>query len=258
VRAIFAAILCLIFGGGVFAAEPIQVKSLKISSSLATKRDVVYALPTGRTPKGGWPVVVFYQGSFFKSSFDWPEGSPFGGFYESETLKALVKARFAVVIPRAALGLAWMTNAGLPYDFSSDHQFLKNVFAAIADGSFGPINSHKKFAAGMSSGGYNTSRMAISFPGEFLGLAIHSASYATCLGPIHCRVPKTLPVDHPPTLFLHGEKDHTVPIATMYPYADKLRSMGIATEVFVDQDGGHQYFPETPKLVVDWFLRLLK
>jgi hypothetical protein len=34
--------------------------------------------------------------------------------------------------------------------------------------------------------------------------------------------------------------------------------MGIATEVFVDQDGGHQYFPETPKLVVDWFLRLLK
>ena len=235
----------------------IDVYKTQIASSPLTKRDVIYALPKGKPPEGGWPVVVFYQGSIFKSSFNWPKWAPFGGYYESETLKELVKAGFAVVVPRAALGAAWMTNSGIPYELSSDYFFLKNVMDAIKSGHFGKLNSKKKFAAGMSSGGYNTSRMAISFPGEFLGLAIHSASYATCLGGIRCKIPKKLPASHPPALIVHGGKDPIVPIDTAYDYAQIMRDNGLTVVLYVNESAGHEYFPETPEQIVEWFKSLL-
>lgn len=236
----------------------VQVKKFRIKSSLLTSREVLVALPRGKAPKNGWPVVVYYQGSIFKSSFNWPEWSPMGGYYESQTLRELVAAGFAVVVPRATLNLAWVTNASLFYELSSDYYFLNNVFAAIRDKKFGPINSKKKFAAGMSSGGYNTSRMAVSFPGEFQALVIHSASYATCLGALRCGIPEVLPDDHPPTLFIHGANDLIVPASTMAPYKKLLELSGVETAEHIVEGGGHEYFSSTPELVRAWFTRHLK
>jgi len=115
------------------------------------------------------------------------------------------------------------------------------------DGMFGYLDYKRKFATGISSGGYMTSRMAVSYAGsfifsflffkkkknshfnslllnillgEFLSLAVAAGSYATCAGPL-CVVPN-LPLNHPPTLFLHGGLDPIVPQFTMETYADKL------------------------------------
>lgn len=236
----------------------LRVQTVRIASSPVTTREVIFVLPVREPPKGGWPVVVYYQGSIFKSSFDWPEWAPMGGFYESQTLRNLVNAGFAVVVPRATLNLAWVTNASLFYELTSDYYFLKNVFAAIRNQELGPLNANKKFAAGMSSGGYNTSRMAVSFKNEFKALAIHSASYATCLGALKCNVPELMPEGHPPTLFIHGENDFIVPVETMIEYATRVKQSGVKTKIYVEKEGGHEYFRQTPNLILSWFLKHLK
>jgi poly(3-hydroxybutyrate) depolymerase len=126
------------------------------------------------------------------------------------------------------------------------------IFQAIHDGVFGPIDSGRMYATGLSSGGYMTSRMAVSYPGVFKSLAIMAGSYATCAGLI-CSVPETLPADHPPTLFLHGQNDLAVPLSTMEPYEEKLRTMGIATRKVINDACGHQWIPEAPEEVFRWF-----
>ncbi len=96
-----------------------------------------------------------------------------------------------------------------------------------------------------------TSRMAVSYEGRFLALAIESGSYATCGGPL-CSVPD-LPSNHPPTLFLHGALDPVVPVGTMYPYRDKLNGMGVPTRTVVNPFFLHGWIPEAPGEVLAWF-----
>ena len=249
-------------GRCVLDSETYEVSNHRISG-MVLDREVLVALPEGKPPKNGWPVVVYYQGSYFSSSFDWGEEAPFGGFYESQILKTLASNGFAVVVPRAFMGLAWKTNTMLmegfleDYNYTDDYVFLKRVFSAIEAGDFGPMDSKNKFAAGMSSGGYNTSRMALNFAGEFKAFAIHSAAYATSMGDIRYRVPEELPEDHPPTFFIHGEKDMIVPVHTMYEYLNRLKEQGYSVDSFVKKDAGHEYFEESPKLVLGWFKKHL-
>jgi len=126
------------------------------------------------------------------------------------------------------------------------------IFDALDRGVFGTMDTGHMYATGISSGGYMTSRMAVSYPGRFLALAIESASYATCAGPV-CVVPD-LPPGHPPTLFLHGALDPIVPIQTMYLYDDKLVQEGVQTQVVVDPTGTHQWIPAAPDAVLGWFV----
>jgi dipeptidyl aminopeptidase/acylaminoacyl peptidase len=123
----------------------------------------------------------------------------------------------------------------------------------MSAGQFGAIDMTRLYATGISSGGYMTSRMAVSYPGRFRALAIESGSYATCLGPL-CTIPSSLPTDHPPTLFLHGDADTIVPIATARAYYDALVSQGIEAKFIEDPTAGHQWIPEAPDAVTSWFL----
>jgi predicted esterase len=67
-------------------------------------------------------------------------------------------------------------------------------------------------------------------------------------------VPRNLPADHPPTLFLHGEQDVVVPIGTMRDYADELQDQGIDVRVVTDPSEGHAWLPAAPTELRDWFL----
>jgi len=91
-----------------------------------------------------------------------------------------------------------------------------------------------------------------TYPGRFRALAIESGSYATCLGPL-CTIPATLPADHPPTLFLHGDMDSIVPIATARTYHDELVAQGIDTKFDEDSTAGHQWLSVAPDEVTKWF-----
>ncbi|QDK39412.1 prolyl oligopeptidase family serine peptidase [Bdellovibrio sp. NC01] len=232
-------------------ACPFQEKEIK--GALLT-RDVKYSLPEGPMPQDGWPTVVIFQGSFFSVEFERSQGMPFGGFNEIRLIQSLLDHGFAVVAPNAISNLAWETNLiGVTWEGSEDDVFLHALFNSMSAGEFGPLNMNKLFATGISSGGYNTSRMAVSFPGMFKALAIESGSYASCGGPL-CDIPE-LPVDHPPTMFLHGDNDYIVPISTMKKYYEKLKDNGVKTAVVIDPHAGHEWLDKAPEAVTKWFMK---
>ncbi|MDD0844804.1 extracellular medium-chain-length polyhydroxyalkanoate depolymerase [Pseudomonas sp. Gutcm_11s] len=227
-----------------------------IDSGIVGARQVIYQTPLGTPPSGGWPVVLIYQGSFFPlDDFSYTSNLPFGGYYEGKLVQTLLNNGYAVIAPSAPADLFWQTNIpGLAqaYELTTDYDFLGNVLAAIASGHFGPLNTQRQYATGISSGGYNSSRMAVSFPGQFKALAIQSGSYATCSGPL-CVVPDTLPADHPPTLFLHGFVDTVVPWWSMDLYYDRLLQQGTETARYTEPLGGHEWFAASPAKVLAWF-----
>ena len=220
-------------------------------------RDVYWQTPSTPAPAGGYPVVLLYQGSLGGPSLTWGTLTPdvaFGGFHQGRLQAMLLDHGFTVIAPEAAAGVAWQTNSGAPYDLSTDKDVIDTLLAAIESGEFGPANMSRLYATGISSGGYMTSRMAVSYAGRFRALAIHSASYATCLGPV-CNVPRQLPANHPPTLFLHGALDTTVPLFTAERYHEELLADGFETSKIVDPNAGHEWLAVSPTEITDWFTK---
>lgn len=219
-------------------------------------RRIQYQVPEGNPPSAGWPVVILFQGTGYGGDIMWSseKNEPFGMFHETQLIAALLAADYAVLTPETIGGgkTFWQTNVLDQWDqweTTVDHEMMLGLLAAIADGDFGSLNPAQLRAAGISSGGFMTSRMAVSYPGKFRALAIQSAGYATYpLGPI----PVTLPADHPPTLFLHGAQDVLVSPDAMTEYYDRLAALGIVTRKIV-ADVGHQYLPTAPGDVTAWF-----
>jgi dipeptidyl aminopeptidase/acylaminoacyl peptidase len=219
-------------------------------------RPVYWAKPVGDAPASGRPAVVLYQGTDVGPSTTWDvdldTSAPFGAYYQVALIASLIEAGYIVVQPDAEDGIAWDTNDG-DYDTSPDAVFIPQLLAKIAQGVFGAIDVTHLYATGISSGGYMTSRMAVSYPGQFRALAIESGSYATCLGAI-CTIPTPLPSDHPPTLFLHGGEDDIVPISTAQAYYQALMAQGIDTKFIEDPTAGHEWLSTAPQNVTQWFL----
>jgi poly(3-hydroxybutyrate) depolymerase len=221
-------------------------------------RTVTYQVPEGDPPTAGWPVVVFYQGSFIPGShaFAAVSSDAFGQYQLTATVQALLDRGYAVIAPNAQGNgtLYWQTNIP-PYATSwagcDDDVFIHHLLDEMAAGMFGPLDGSRRFAMGISSGGFMTSRMAVSYGGTFRALAIASASYATCS--TTCSVPSQLPADHPPTLFLHGSADMIVPVSTMTPYHDELAAAGHVTDAIVDPSAGHEWLAQGVTAVPAWF-----
>src|SRR5262249_10972497 len=157
-----------------------------------------------------WPAVIYFQGSLVPghTAFSASKTDPFGMYALTMTIKALLDDGYAVVAPDASTNgsLFWETNIppfSLAWSGCPDDVLMNNLFSALAGGSPGPIDAARLYAMGISSGGFMTSRMAVSYPGRFRALCDHSGSYATCSDV--CVVPTPLPSQHPPTLFLRGD-----------------------------------------------------
>jgi len=240
-------------------------------STASGARVVYYQVPLGAAPAAGWPVVINFQATdvgptyaFVASTSD--AYAAFGIYYEAELTKNLLDAGYAVLAPEAITtdGTSfWETNIS-PYatswSGSPDDELVQKMLTDIAAGVFGPLDESSLYATGLSSGGYMTSRMALSYPGKFKALAIESASWATCLsgggpsGSGMCTVPSTLPAMHPPTLLLHGTLDTTIiPEWTVTAYVTALTASGVPEKEVDDANGGHQWIPEAPSAVLAWF-----
>jgi dienelactone hydrolase len=234
-------------------------QTLAIQAKLV-ERKVHYELPLGTPPAGGWPTVIYYQGSLVSAeeAFSAKVDATFSAYHLSLAVKSLLDAGFAILAPEALGGgnIAWETN--IPptktlWEGSSDDLFVKNIFTAIAEGKFGALDSTRLYATGISSGGYMTSRMAVSYAGKFRSLVINSGSYATCS--TLCDIPEQLPGDHPPTLFLGGVDDKLVPLDTMTAYRDKLIAQGRVASLVAHPGAGHEWIPEASTAIRDWFLQ---
>lgn len=221
-------------------------------------RDVAYEVPLGTAPASGWPAVIYYQGSFVTgtSAFGAQVGAAFGEYNLTLTIKALLDGGYAVIAPNAAMmgSTFWETNVP-PYSTSwagsPDDVLVTHMLAAIGSGTFGTIDSSRLYAMGISSGGFMTSRMAVSYPGVFRALADHSGSYATCSA--ICVVPTPLPADHPPVLFLHGDTDTIVPASAVQPYFDDLQAQGIEAQLVTDPNAGHEWLAAGATAIPAWF-----
>ena len=206
------------------------------------------------------PAVILFQGSTVSAvhTFDGTAGDAWGGLYQARLAAQLVDAGYLVVAPEAAInGLTfWNTNVP-PYagswEGAPDAKLMDAILGAFDDGStFGAVDTTRLYAAGISSGGYMTSRMAVSYAGRFKALAIQSASYATCLGSV-CNLPDSMPADHPPTVFLHGEKDGLVPLSSMTPYRDALKAQGTEVQTELDAEAGHEWLKTSPAVIHSFF-----
>jgi poly(3-hydroxybutyrate) depolymerase len=226
-------------------------------TALLVPRTVTYEVPLGTPPASGWPVVLAFQGSLVPGAqlFAAERSDLFGKYEATRTIQALLDAGYAVLAPNALLGgtTFWQTNIppwSLLWTTSSDHAFMVAILQAIRGGAFGALDPDRLYATGISSGGFMTSRMAVSYRGRFRALAVHSGSYATCSA--LCIVP-TLPADHPPTLFLHGRLDPLVPVATMEAYRTALDRDGRETKTVINPTAGHEWIPEGAQAVTAWF-----
>lgn len=232
---------------------PCDKKSFAVN--FIESRQVLYRLPSGPAPKKGFPVVFLFQGSYFPVEFSRTSDLPFGGFHEVRLIQKLLDHGFAVVAPRARFRLGWETN--MPsmngYHGTSDYKFMAMILKSIYEGEFGKLDPYSLYATGISSGGYHSSRMAIEFPDIFKAIAIHSASYATFLGPLTPSIP-ALPLNHPPTLFIHGAQDKIVPMDTTLPYIQKLYEAGVEQKMIESANEGHAWFSFSPDAITKWFL----
>ncbi|MCB9763573.1 MAG: plasmid partitioning protein [Alphaproteobacteria bacterium] len=222
-------------------------------------RDVHWQLPLGDPPPEGFPVVLLFQGSMVPADATWSarEGAPLGAFHQVSLVAALLDGGFAVLAPEAlGWGLTcWNTNVppwADAWEGAPDDLLMLDLFDHIEDGTFGPLDPDRLHAVGISSGGYMTSRMAVSYPGRFESLVIASASFATCAG-FACDVPDVLPADHPPTRFLHGALDPVVPMFTMERYRDALLLADVPVDTVIDDDTGHAWFSAAPVATLAWF-----
>jgi dienelactone hydrolase len=238
---------------------PTSVVCPKLTIELGPwQRDVHYQVPLGEPPAAGWPVVLMFQGSFFSAELTWTaiESMPFGGFHQTLVVAQLLDHGYAVITPETKLdgGTFWDTNIppySINWESSKDHLLMLEIFEAIEAGTFGPLDASTLFATGVSSGGYMSSRVALAYPGRFRAIAIAAASYMTCSGPL-CNVPELQPA-HPPTLFLHGEVDTTVPLWTAEDYYVALLTAGVDTQMVLDSDESHGWIPASPDEVLAWF-----
>lgn len=221
-------------------------------------RDVFYEVPLGTAPAKGWPLVFFFQGSFVPAAgaFTAKKDDAFGLFRLTLTIKELLDHGYAVLAPNAVLAghVAWQTNVppwSELWSTSADDAFMKAIFTAVDDGRFGALDPARMYAMGISSGGFMTSRMAVSYAGKFRALAVHSGGYATCGAT--CTLPPMQPADHPPTLFLHGGADTTVPSSTMEMYRDQLAAEGHTVKTVLDPNAGHEWLVAGPTEIPAWF-----
>lgn len=217
-------------------------------------RDVYWQFPSSPAPAAGFPAVIVYQGSFFAPSSTWnevPSTLLFGGFQQARMQALLLEHGFTVIAPTALGGIAWQTNTGGSWESSSDKTFIDALLAELPNGAFGPVDLGRLYATGISSGGYMTSRMALSYPGVFRALIINAGSFATCAG-IACILPSALPANHPPTRFLHGRGDLTVPLFTAESYQQALVAQGFESDIFIDDSAGHEWLSIAPERVVEW------
>jgi len=212
-----------------------------------------------------------FQGTAFNpGSWLWEANInyPFGAYYQTEVAKMLLDNNYTVIAPyaHAAGRLFWDTNVpgcAAAWQTCPDSCFMAQIQSLFAGGTFGPIDEDNVFATGISSGGYMTSRMAEAYndplsPVEgiyrFNALAIMAGSWCTCIGAL-CQVPlpQDLPSNHPPTLFLHGTDDRTVPMNTAVEYYDNLIAAGFNASFVAAENYSHEWIPGSYAHIRDYF-----
>jgi len=228
-----------------------------------SNRSVYFQVPEGPAPSNGWPFAVFFQGSFAGPSLDWSLSTrdPFNAILQIDTFWALLSAGIAVLAPAAIDDLFWETNIP-PYDVlpnlwyqSDDHAMIVELLSAADNASLPfnvPLDVDNAFAFGISSGGYQSSRVAVDMPSWFRAVVVANGAYMTCGGPV-CSTPRTVSPNHPPTRILYGLIDPVVPAYTSLDYLKTLQRSNVTSDAIECALCVHEWIPDSAVAVVSWF-----
>ena len=134
---------------------------------------------------------------------------------------------------------------------------LIDLWSQLSRGLHGyKFNLNKIHAAGLSSGGFMTSRMGFSYPGMFSSLSINAGSYYDCDGICDKYLDefeKKLIDLHPPTQILQGSTDPVVLPSANVDYDRELnRRDWIPNRRILRDRVGHRWLDESPELILDW------
>ncbi len=234
-----------------------QIRNLE---EFGQSRKIRVLTPKSPRPENGHPVVLLSHGFKFPHKITRSKDAPYGGYHEARLIHGLVEKGYAVVLMEAEFDWAWFSNgiaARHLYYLTSDYHYLKETINWINKGKLKDIDRDTKFAIGISSGGYNTSRLANQFPHEFQAVGIHSSGYMKNIGnvPLFNNLGKINP-NHPPVLFMNGVNDDTVPLMPTMAYFKKLKEQRTDATMALF-DGGHEWNEKNVEVYLEFFRRIL-
>ncbi|KAL1529865.1 hypothetical protein AB1Y20_000796 [Prymnesium parvum] len=254
-------------------SSPTRV-SCEFRTLLVGGRSIYYQYPSGRSPGGGFPTVLIFHawGVDGRTCFEADVADDFRVFPKAKLARNLLDAGFAVVCPQAdspyneTEGRFWWSNIP-PYDgdevedlylwnyTSPDHAMLMNFLHAAENASIGPLDTSRLHAAGFSSGAYMVSRLARWQYQRFASLSLNAGAMYYCGGE-YCPAPRKFLTpyfgEHPPTLFLHGDKDDVVSRSSVVDYYTRLLNSSIKSRLVTQADAVHQWLDAAPDEVVSW------
>lgn len=175
-------------------------------------------------------------------------------------------AGYAVLIPDSGIPFCGKDGAKQWHysENSEDVKFFGEIFDYIQNNP--QLNGNRVYVAGISSGGFMTSRLAMRFSDKIKAVYINSAGDADMSeqyetkGILKCNSTVTfdksvpiVPKNHPKALIIHGDADGLVPFEMDELYAQGLQNAGVEHEFIAVPGGTHTWFVEYNNKILDWF-----
>ena len=227
-------------------------------------RRVYLSFPKGSPPLEGWPIVILLHGRG-QSGGAWFGKGPLSIGEQKFFPPILVDSGFAVLAPDGAepfrKGLKEWDFFHRKRENSKDIPFFESLFSWMEKNPKLKFDMNKLYVAGISSGGFMTSRLAQAFPLKFRAACVIAAG-----NPDSFRFVSDLPLaeeadpspaitsKHPPTLILHGTKDNIVPLEKGERYYQELKKAGVETEIHEIPGGRHLWPEQYNQRIVQWFI----
>lgn len=251
------------------SAEPLSnscdlVNTIKNTSIpqfiVMNQRLILYQQPLSSKPNEGYPVLFLLHGAS-QYPFAWFIPINLWNYHQSVFREKVLESGFFVIAPSSGRPMklgphAWSSFISEIAD-SKDLQLFSSLFQWMQNQS-DLLNLNQVYCAGFSSGGFMTSRLAKVFPEQFAGIVVHSGTDADSItfsnqGPeFDCESPLQFPINHPPTLIVHGEKDRIVPFNCGLHLYQELQRNNINCTLITDEQKGHVWISSFSDEIIQW------
>lgn len=240
------------------------VRTIKKSSipqiMVMNQRIVLFQQPLSSKPNEGYPVLFLLHGAS-QYPFAWFIPINLWNYHQSFFRENALASGFFIISPSSGRPMtpgphAWSSYISNISD-SKDLQLFLNLFQWMHNQS-DLLNLNQVYCAGFSSGGFMTSRLAKVFPERFAGMVIHSGTDADSItfsnkGPeFDYDSPLKFPINHPPTLIVHGETDKIVPFSCGLHLYHEMQENNINCTLLSDEQKGHVWISSFSDEILQW------
>lgn len=240
------------------------VRTIKNSSipqiMVMNQRIVLFQQPPSSKPNEGYLVLFLLHGAS-QYPFAWFFPINLWNYHQSLFQKNALASGFFIIAPSSGRPMtpgphAWSSYISNISD-SKDLQLFSNLFQWMHNQT-DLFNLNQVYCAGFSSGGFMTSRLAKVFPERFAGMVIHSGTDADSItfsnrGPeFDCDSPLKFPINHPPTLIVHGGQDKIVPFSCGLHLYQEMQRNNINCTFLSDEQKGHVWISSFSDEILQW------